>query len=263
MPPKALTKAQKTQVSSLRDVLDCDEAYAVRLLQTVGWRMEEAVEHHYLNPPPVPAAAATGVLDGAKIAREFARLAGGADKAKIEVDQFVAFFEELGLDPSSDPLALYVCYQGFSKTMGEFSKEEFDRLCRRTGVETTAALKAKLPVMRTQMGSSDRFPPFFVWCYEFSCEPGQKSITLETAIGLLPLLITEQRWPLVASFVAYLETQKKTVSKDTWMLLLEFAATVKPDMSNYDEDAAWPVMFDEFYEYSRKQGGAARGAGKA
>jgi DCN1-like protein 4/5 len=38
-------------------------------------------------------------------------------------------------------------------------------------------------------------------------------------------------------------------------MLGTFAMDVQADMSNYDEDGAWPVMIDDFVEwYKEKQG---------
>ena len=45
------------------------------------------------------------------------------------------------------------------------------------------------------------------------------------------------RW---SAFVA--EKSVKVITKDVWDMLLTFGMTIDDDMSNYDEDGAWPVM---------------------
>ena len=49
----------------------------------------------------------------------------------------------------------------------------------------------------------------------------------------------------------------KAVTKDVWDMLLTFSNDVDDDMSNFDEDGAWPVMIDEFVEHYREKNGLA------
>jgi len=43
------------------------------------------------------------------------------------------------------------------------------------------------------------------------------------------------------SFFSYQASNVKAVSKDVWDMLLTFNTTIQDDMSNFDEDGAWPV----------------------
>ena len=85
--------------------------------------------------------------------------------------------------------------------------------------------------------------------YGFSKDPTQKSLALELALGLWELLLPG-RFCWHRHWIQYArKNSRSVVSKDLWLQVLDFGLQIEPDLSNYDENGAWPVLLDEFAAY--------------
>lgn len=90
----------------------------------------------------------------------------------------------------------------------------------------------------------------------FLQEKDQRSMDLPTAKAMLNLLLNlpVRPWPLHPHFQQFLDESKyKVINKDQWCNILEFSRSVNPDLKNYDEDGAWPVLLDEFVDWVRRR----------
>lgn len=108
--------------------------------------------------------------------------------------------------------------------------------------------------LRSLLNDTTNFKLIYRYAFDFAREKDQRSLDINTAKCMLGLLLGKI-WPLFPVFHQFLEQSKyKVINKDQWCNVLEFSRTISLDLSNYDEDGAWPVLLDEFVEwYKDKQ----------
>lgn len=88
--------------------------------------------------------------------------------------------------------------------------------------------------------------------FGFAKDPTQKSLALDIATGLWELLLPEY-FPLLQHWLKFVKANcRNSISKDVWMQVLDFATQIKPDLSNFDENGAWPVLLDDFVAYMQE-----------
>lgn len=177
----------------------------------------------------------------------------------IMADGISLLCNDLQVDPQ-DIVMLVVSWHMKAATMCEFSKQEFIGGLQALGVDSLEKFRERIPFMRSELKDEHKFREIYNFAFGWAKEKGQKSLALDTAIGMWQLLFAEKQWPLVDHWCQFLQAHhNKAISRDTWSQLLEFARTVDPDLSNYDAEGAWPYLIDEFVEYLNENGIIQRG----
>ncbi|XP_054986143.1 DCN1-like protein 5 isoform X3 [Sorex araneus] len=123
--------------------------------------------------------------------------------------------------------------------------------CKISRCDCTEKLQNKFDFLRSQLNDISAFKNIYRYAFDFARDKDQRSLDIDTAKSMLALLLG-RTWPLFSVFYQYLEQSKyRVINKDQWYNVLEFSRTVHADLSNYDEDGAWPVLLDEFVEWQK------------
>eukprot|EP00913_Durusdinium_trenchii_P003314 g3068.t1 len=156
--------------------------------------------------------------------------------------------------------------------MGVFRRREFICGCAALEVDNIADLRGKMPELRDNVISGKSLPEVYAYTFGVALEPPCKLLPLEEA-GAVPnkvqtivacLLEAAQywalllpNWPLREDFCdwAMRHMKGKAINRDLWMMILKLATEVPADLSNFNENPAWPVVLDDFVEYYRAQKG--------
>jgi len=179
---------------------------------------------------------------------------GGPDG--IDEDNIGRFFGDLGIDPGSDVVALAFAAACKASEMGVFRRREFICGCAALGVDSLDELQAKVPELRASYLSGVIRYEVYAYTFGIAVEAPSKVLPLEAAKLYWEVLLPN--WELRADFCDWAEKHMKgkMISRDLWMMVLKLATEVPADLSTYDENPAWPVVFDEFVEYYRANRGA-------
>jgi hypothetical protein len=76
----------------------------------------------------------------------------------------------------------------------------------------------------------------------------------EVAIALLPIVLDVHRAPHLTLFLQFLEgTTHAKITLDQWDSFLQFNGSINLNLSNHDDDGAWPLLLDEYVDWRRIQ----------
>ncbi|KAK1259690.1 hypothetical protein QJS04_geneDACA010293 [Acorus gramineus] len=242
-----LGRGHRDKVQQFMAITGSSDKVALQALKASDWHLEAAFDIFYSQPH------SRSVTDSRHLEELYNRYKDPYVDM-ILVDGITLLCNDLMVDPQ-DIVMLVVSWHMKAATMCEFSRQEFMTGLQSLGVDSIEKFREKIPLMRVELKDEHKFREIYNFSFSWAKEKGQKSLALDTAIGMWQLLFAERHWPLVDHWCQFLQDRhNKAISRDTWSQLLEFAKTVDPLLSNYDAEGAWPYLIDEFVEYLIENG---------
>ncbi|KAI9015985.1 defective in cullin neddylation 1 [Hyaloraphidium curvatum] len=164
--------------------------------------------------------------------------------------------EDIGVPADSVDMLIYAYKLGATR-MGFFTQQEFLGGMERLGVDTPKKLRRLLPVLREVLADirSTDFKELYKFTFQFA-RGEQRVVDVEMAKIFWRMLLEHE--PSHAElFAQYLEEKKpaKSITRDQWTSFRDFCTVVKPDLSNWDDNGAWPLLFDDYVEWRREKAG--------
>ncbi|RPA74157.1 DUF298-domain-containing protein [Ascobolus immersus RN42] len=258
----AYTSAQKSAISQLVQFTGCDERSAVKYLKATNWKVDVAADAYFTGGGVPAAAPASSASSGGSVSgnlnKLFDKYQDPDNKTLMDINGVMTYFmTDLSLNLDEDPIVFAVSELVQAKSMNGFNRAGFVAGWSAVGADTIPKQQSHIAALRRKFESDPAyFKRVYLYTYTFFT-PDSKSLPLPEAVSTWQCIFPANshfRKNYLAHWVEFLQTEyKKSISRDTWTQLLEFAGWLEGEgeggVAGYDEFGAWPSIIDSFVEY--------------
>ncbi|KAI9891482.1 MAG: Scaffold-type E3 ligase [Vezdaea aestivalis] len=233
-------------------------------LKTFNWNAQQAIDSHFQVSAQTPIQASASQTAAINKLFDSYRDSPKESPDLIGVNGAINYFKDLGIK-LDDPVVLAVQELLNSQAVGEFSRQDFVAGWSKLSAETLQKQREATKSLRKTMSTNpDAFKQVYRHTFLLARPLGQKSASLDMAVEFWKTLFSNQGgygWssaetPWLEYWVEFVEGKwKRSINKDMWNMLLEFAKKTKEDedFGWWDEGGAWPGSMDEFVGYVKKR----------
>lgn len=246
-----LKSSQREKVKHFVMVTNTGEKTALFCLQSHDWKIDVASDAYFQNPD-LYLKDPKACVDRKRLDSLYNKYRDPHETEKIGADGVISFLTDLSLHPE-DRQVLIIAWKLKAGTQCEFTREEFMTGMSELGCDSVEKLKQKLTALDSELKDVTKFRDLYYFTFNYAKNPGQKNLDLDMAIAYWNIVLGG-RFKFLPFWTRFLtEHHKRAIPRDTWNLLLDFSIIINEDMSNYDEEGAWPVLIDDFVEWARPQ----------
>jgi len=130
--------------------------------------------------------------------------------------------------------------------------------CIKLGVDSIEKMKKLLPSLDPGFLEHSEFVDFYEFVFQFNREGTHRSLDRSLVAELMRLVLKNRvDKKKLHSVVDFLENHSNVthITLDQWKQFLSFMNEVHDLKRDYDEDGAWPVIIDEYVDYTLSKKG--------
>ncbi|KAF5271222.1 hypothetical protein FQA39_LY08229 [Lamprigera yunnana] len=141
-----------------------------------------------------------------------------------------------------------------AEQMCKFTRLEFVKGLKSMRADSIKSIQTRLPEIVNEVGNDpELFKDLYRFTFKFGLDSviGQRILPSDMAVVLWKLVFTVREPPILNRWLNFLDNRPviRGIPRDTWNMFLNFSETVGNDLSSYDDNEAWPSLFDDFVEY--------------